>query len=185
MKSHILGVGLLLTAVAAAAQMPISVQRFDEIELRGGGTVTLRQGAAQSVTMTRGDADMTRFTVEDGKLIIQTCVRSCRDYNLAVDVVVPRIEGVAITGGGQIRAEQGFGASDALAAAVQGGGSIDVRAIPAASVTAAVQGGGHIRTRARDTLTAAVTGGGSITYWGDPRMTEAVQGGGSIQRGTN
>lgn len=173
----------LVAAMPAAAQTPVTVGAFDEIELVGGGHVVLRQGAEQRVTMIRGSTEMSRFTVEDGRLRIEACVQTCRDYRLELEIVVPRIDGVAVTGGGAIRAAPDFGRAGALAASVTGGGAIDVAAIEAETVAASVRGGGSIRTRAQESLTAAVNGGGMIRYWGDPAVTQAVRGGGSIQRG--
>lgn len=167
----------------AAAQTPVALERFDQIELRGGGTVTVRQGAEQQVTMLRGDPALTRFRVEDDRLTIDACVRSCRDYDLEIEIVVPEIDAVAIEGGGHIMTQGGFGDPRELAAAVSGGGTLDLRSINATSVTAAVQGGGAIRARARTNLVAAVQGGGSITYWGDPEVVSNVSGGGSVRSG--
>lgn len=180
----IVGAVLLLAALApAAAQTPVTVDRFDEIELRGGGSVTLRHGPAQRVTLVRGDPEMTRFQVERGRLTIDACVRSCRDYDLEIEIVVPGFEAVSVQGGGLVRAERGFGDPGALAAAVSGGGMVDVAAVDAGTVAASVQGGGVVRTRARDSLAASINGGGSISYWGDPNIVSSVNGGGSIRRG--
>ncbi|MGQ0588323.1 MAG: GIN domain-containing protein [Sphingosinicella sp.] len=167
----------------AGAQTPVALERFDQIELRGGGTVTVRQGAEQRVTMLRGDPALTRFRVEDDRLTIDACVRSCRDYDLEIEIVVPEIDAVAIEGGGHISTQGGFGDPRELVAAVSGGGMLDLRSINAVSVTAAVQGGGSIRARARTNLVAAVQGGGSITYWGDPAVVSNVSGGGSVRSG--
>lgn len=176
--------GAALAACApATAQTPVALEWFDEIELRGGGSVTIRQGAEQRVTMLRGDPSLTRFRVEGDRLTIDACIRSCRDYDLAIEIVVPEIDAVAIQGGGHIRTEGGFGDPRELTAAVQGGGMLDLRSINATSVTAAVQGGGSIRARARASLVAAVQGGGSITYWGDPQVVSNIDGGGSIRPG--
>ena len=176
--------GAALAACApATAQTPVALERFDEIELRGGGSVTIRQGAEQRVTMLRGDPSLTRFRVEDGRLTIDACIRSCRDYDLEIEIVVPEIDAVAIQGGGHIATQGGFGDPRELTAAVSGGGMLDLRSINATSVTAAVQGGGSIRARARANLVAAVQGGGSITYWGDPQVVSNISGGGSIRPG--
>ena len=165
----------------AAAQTPVPVAAFDSIELRGGGHVAVRPGPRQRVTLVRGDAETTRFTVDrDGTLRIDACVRPCRDYRLEVEIVTPDLNGVAVSGGGAVRAGEGFPDGGRLAVAVSGGGSIDVGAIRSGSVAASVRGGGAIRTHARDSLTASVSGGGSIRYLGDPRVTSSINGGGAV-----
>jgi hypothetical protein len=182
MKAIIVVLGLLLAAAPGAAQTPVSVSRFDSVELRGGGRLTVRHGPAQSVTLVRGDPEMTRFTVGgDGTLEIRACVRSCSGYRLEVEVVTPELEGIAIRGGGSVRAEGAFPDRSRLALAISGGGEIDATAIPAGNVAASVEGGGTILTRARNSLTAAVEGGGEVRYRGDPAVTAAIDGGGTVQ----
>jgi len=180
----IVGVALLLAAaVPAVAQTPVALDRFNQIALEGGGSVTLRHGAEQRVTLVRGDPEMTRFSVERGRLTIDACVRSCSDYELEVEIVLPSFDAVSVEGGGVVRAERGFADPGSLAAAVSGGGLVDVAAVDAGTVAASVQGGGVLRTRARESLSASINGGGSIAYWGDPRIVSSVNGGGSIRRG--
>ena len=98
----------VVAATSASAQTPVEFPRFERIELRGGGSVTLRQGGEQRVTMVRGDSRLTRFHVEDDRLIIDACTRSCRDYDLEIEVIVPSLRAAAIEGGGVIRADRGF-----------------------------------------------------------------------------
>lgn len=172
----------LFAATPAAAQGPVAVPSFDSIQLEGGGHVTVRHGPTQRVTLVRGTTEMTRFTVERGRLEIDACVRSCRDYDLEVEIVTPDIEGLAIQGGGAIRVEGAFPVRDALAVAVMGGGSIDARRIVASDVAAAISGGGMIRTHARDHLAASINGGGVIRYAGEPERSISINGGGNVHR---
>ena len=173
----------LLAAAPAAARTPVAVPAFDSISLEAGGRVTVRHGAQQSVTLVRGDLDMTRFTVDqDGKLEILACLRSCPGYRLEVEIVTPELAGVRVEGGGEIRAEGAFPTRDVLALGIRGGGEIDMLAIEADTVAAGVQGGGTILAHARDRLTAGVDGGGAIRYRGDPRVTSGINGGGVVAR---
>lgn len=172
---------VLLALAPAAAQTPVSVPTFDSLELRGGGRVTVRHGPQQHVTLVRGDPTITRFAVDgEGRLRIDACIRTCRDYDLRVEIVTPELEAVAIQGGGSIRADGRFPDRGALAIVVTGGGTIDMSAVAAAEVAAAVRGGGSITTRARDSLAASINGGGSVRYLGDPSVTSAINGGGSV-----
>jgi len=172
----------LLAAAPSAAQTPVSVGRFDSVELRGGGRVTIRHGDTQRVTLLRGDTEMSRISVDaDGTLEIRACVRSCSNYRLEVEIVTPQLEAIAISGGGSIRSEGGFAERRHLALAISGGGELDATAVPAANVAASVHGGGAILTRARTTLAASINGGGAIRYRGDPAVTASVNGGGTVR----
>jgi hypothetical protein len=178
-----LAAATLASAPAFAATI-VPVGHFRSIELRGGGHVALHHGAAQSVTLVSGSTDFTTFRIEDGnKLVIDACNDRCpHEYDLDIDIVSPDIRGVAISGGGTIEAQGAFPGQHALDAAVEGGGSIDIRAMSSAEANAAVNGGGRIRLAPQRMLTAAVNGGGSIVYWGNPAVTQAVSGGGSIKK---
>lgn len=176
----------LAAPLVATAATVVPVPPFDTIELKGGGHVTLVHGPAQQVQLLKGNTQRTRFHVEPDepdKLIIDACDSGCWGrYDLEVQIVTPEIHGVAVSGGGAIDANRGFPPASRLSAAVEGGGTIDVRAIAAAKATAAIEGGGDIRVNANNSLTAAINGGGRIRYSGNPRVTEAVNGGGSISK---
>jgi hypothetical protein len=180
-KIH-LAIAALIATTPAVAQGPVAVPRFDSIELQGGGHVTIRHGATQRVTLVRGSQEVTRFGVQRGRLEIDACIRSCRNYDLRVEIVTPDVDALAIRGGGVIRVEGAFPRQSDLAVAVTGGGTIDARSIAATDVAASVSGGGLIRANARDTLAASINGGGAVRYVGDPEKTVAINGGGAVQR---
>jgi hypothetical protein len=161
----------------------VPVKPFDSIELRGGGHVALRYGAAQRVTLLSGSTRYTQLHIEDGrKLIIDACNSQCPwHYELQIDIVTPHISGLAISGGGHIEAANGFPPQNKIATAVDGGGNLDIRAIDARDATAAVNGGGKIHLRTDGRLNAAVEGGGSIRYSGNANVTQTVEGGGSVR----
>jgi hypothetical protein len=163
----------------------VSVGPFRNIELRGGGHVVLRRGPEQHITLLRGSTRFTRVRVrENGQLVIDACNEDCpHQYDLEIEIVTPQIAGVAISGGGKIESDRGFGRQNSIAAAVEGGGHIDIRSIDAETADAAVNGGGRIDLRVERKLEAAVDGGGHVAYWGNPSVTSAVDGGGSVSRG--
>jgi len=124
------------------------------------------------------------YGVGDGRLRIDTCDERCPPaYRLRVEIQSPNAPDLAVSGGGSIMAQAGFRAQPHFAAAVNGGGHVDARALDAASVSAAVNGGGEVLVHARASLAGAVNGGGHIRYWGSPAVTSAVHGGGSISPG--
>jgi hypothetical protein len=174
-----------LLSASAWAQSVVPTPHFDSVELEGGGHVVIRYGDAQQVRLIQGSTEFTRFRVEDGgKLRIDACNRDCpHRYDLEVEITTPRIEALAVDGGGAIDSEGGFPSPHRLALAIEGGGKIDARAMNAERATAAIDGGGVIRVRAEAELTAAINGGGNIRYWGDSRVTQVIDGGGEVQRG--
>jgi hypothetical protein len=186
MKSALLlSAAALFAASSAFAGTVVSTGPFKSIELRGGGYVALHNGAAQTVTLTAGSTQFTKFHIEDGdRLVIDTCNDNCpSQYDLRIDIATPSIEGVAVDGGGEIAGGGDFQVSH-FNAAINGGGRIDMRAVHAANVEAAVNGGGQIKVFADHGLNAAVSGGGLIQYWGNPQVSSAISGGGDIRRGS-
>ncbi len=180
----------LLAAAPAVAAETVPLPRFEGLELRGGGSVVIRRGAVQRVTLVEGATAHTRLSVEPagrrgpGRLVVEACKVQCpRGYRLRIEIVTPDISAVAVHGGGEISVLPGFSPRGHVAAAVNGGGRIDVRALPARDVAAAINGGGRLMVQATGSLAASINGGGAILYWGDPEVTSAVRGGGAVTRG--
>lgn len=170
--------------IGAAETVPLPA--FVSLQLRGGGEVVIRHGASQRVTLVSGNSRVTRLRVEpqnDGRLRIDACDDRCPDdYRLRIEIVTPRLAGIAIAGGGSVRVEGGFPDQDDLGLAVRGGGDLDARALRSASVGASVSGGGSISTHPLRSLGASVAGGGRVRYWGNPRVGTSVRGGGALTR---
>ena len=180
-------VPLFVTFLAASAPAlaieTVPVPRFNAVQLRGGGEVLVRRGPAQRVTILEGSSQFTRMHVAGGgQLRIDVCNNRCpQHYRLKIQIESPDMPDVAISGGGSIRALGGFAPQRELAAAIDGGGAIDVRAVQASDVSAAVNGGGQISVNSRDRLNAAVSGGGEVRYAGNPSVSMAVHGGGLVR----
>jgi len=168
-----------------AAQTVIPVRPFRSVELQNGGHVTLRHGPAQRVTMLSGSLQDTEVRVEsDGRLVIDHHGRGhSRQQRLQIEIVTPQLTAVSVSNGGTITAAGAFPAQAAIDAAVEQGGRVDIRSIPADIINASVYSGGGIFIQPRQALKAAVASGGIITYWGDPRVTRSVRGGGVVTRG--
>lgn len=174
---------LLVGAVQASAAEVVSVPEFQSVELRGGGEVIYRHGPVQRVSLLNGSTQFTSFHVDrQRKLAIDACNNNCpRHYNLQIEIVSPEVVDSAVEGGGSITAAPGFGPQADIAAAVDGGGLIDFRAVRIADVAASVEGGGKITVGPASNIAAAVNGGGEIRYAGNPSVTTAINGGGSVR----
>jgi len=173
----------LAASVPAIAVENMPVPAFHNVELAGGGNVTLVPGPVQRVTILEGNSQFTRMRVDGtGRLRIDTCNDRCpQHYTLRVEIQSPSLPGVGITGGGTIRATNGFAEQSRVAAGVNGGGVIDLRAVRGGNVAVGVNGGGKVFVNARETLTAGVNGGGEVRYVGNPQVTSAIDGGGTVR----
>lgn len=182
---------LAATAVAvalpaiAAAQTVVPVDKFTGLELHGGGTVTIRQGPVQRVTVIEDTSGSSHVEVVDrgsgGKLILSSCRGVCWGRShFEVEVQTPVMSSVAIMGGGHIVAEGQFASQSAVSAVIHGGGSIDLKSLPAQTASAAIHGGGKIVVAAQDSLSASIFGGGQIRYLGKPAVATSIHGGGSV-----
>ena len=194
MKPTILiGIGAVVMIAGAAPQPAAAAEtvplpKFRQIELHGGGTVIVRHGPAQRVTVLNGSTRFTELKVtgrpRNERLVIDACNDRCpRQYRLEILVESPSAPDVGIWGGGSITVDQGFKAQDEISASVNGGGNIDLRAVPVSRASAAINGGGDIQLQASRTLSGVVNGGGLIRYWGNPSVSSAINGGGLIRRG--
>lgn len=169
----------------AAAEGVVPVEKFNAMELRGGGTITIRQGPVQRVTVIEDTSGKSQVEVVDrgegGKLILSSCRGLCWGRShFKVEIVTPVMSSVTINGGGQILAEGSFPSQDAVSAVIHGGGIIDLKAMPAQSASARIYGGGKIVVAAQNSLSAAINGGGSIRYLGQPAVSSSIHGGGSV-----
>jgi hypothetical protein len=178
-------VAALAISAPVLATEAVPVPQFRQVELRGGGNVTVVPGRAERVTILEGSSQFTHIYVDDeGKLVIDACNERCpRNYQLRVQIQSPEVTPLAVSGGGSISTAGGFAPQGHVAVAVHGGGRIDVRSLDAADVAAAVNGGGELLVRSRVSLAAAVNGGGHIRYWGNPSVSMAVRGGGNVTPG--
>ncbi|HEV2746864.1 MAG TPA: DUF2807 domain-containing protein [Allosphingosinicella sp.] len=182
-----LAAALLAGAAPATAQEMVPLPKFKSIELNGGGSVLLRHGPVQRVTIRSGSTQFTEMRVSgrDRRLVIDACNARCpRRYDLKIEIVTPEVEAVSVNGGGEIAAAGGFPRQASVAAAVHGGGEIDLRALPVREAAAAVDGGGRLLVRPDESLAAAVNGGGEILYWGDPEVASSIDGGGVVRKGS-
>lgn len=175
----------LSSPTPASATELVQLPAFESVQLRGGGSIVVRRGPAQRVTILNGSSAYTRMSVDNrGQLNIDACNNRCpREYNLQIEIQSPDAPDAAISGGGSISFAPGFGAQGDISIAINGGGQIDARAVPVANVSAAVNGGGRILSGHSQNLSAAVSGGGEVRYVGSPHVSSAVNGGGSVRRG--
>jgi hypothetical protein len=184
-----------------AATQTRDVAAFNRVELAGGNNVVIRLGERQSVVVKADDNLLNRVTtdVKSGALVIGNTPGSLTAKSpMSVEVNVPSLNAVALTGSGNIMVSGiktesltvtlsgsgnlfGSGTATSLNITVSGFGNARFTQLDANNVHAVVSGSGTIFVTATKSLDASVTGSGTIIYAGNPQdVTKIVTGSGTI-----
>lgn len=181
-----------------------NVPSFAAVDLAGGNNVTIHVGGTRSVVVSADDNLLDHVTtrVEDGALVIGTTPGSFTTKSpMNVDVTVPSLDALTLSGSGVVSAE-GIDA-DSLTIALPGSGvlrasgtarTVDVdhsgsgdaqlAGLVGENVHAVLSGSGRIVVTAKKSLEATVSGSGAIFYGGDPaQVTTNVTGSGAVLPG--
>jgi len=178
------------------------VAAFSSVALAGSSDVTIHAGAAQSVVAHADDNLLGQVTtqVRGGTLVIGTKGSFTTSSPMTVEIGVPSLQALALSGSGALTASNiqgprvsvrlsGSGAVHAsgtvthLDVSVGGSGDAQLGRLTARDVHAAASGSGQIVTHATDTLHASATGSGTIIYTGHPaHVTTSITGSGTITR---
>jgi hypothetical protein len=177
------------------------VAAFDRVELAGGNNVVIRVGEKQSVVVKADDNLLNRVTthVRSGALVIGNTPGSLAAKSpMSVEVNVPSLKALALTGSGNIlvsgiKTESltvtlsgsgnllGSGTATSLDITVSGYGNARFTQLVANKVHAVISGSGAIFVTATKNLDASVPGSGTIIYAGNPQdVTKSVTGSGAI-----
>lgn len=183
-----------------AATVVRDVPAFRSFELAGSNQVSIHVGRSRSVVL-RGDNDLlplVRTRVVAGTLVVSNTRSFTTNAPMSVDVTVPSLRGVRITGAGTVSVDglvarrlsvslkgSGLilvsGRATRLDASLRGTGDVELVGLVARDVHALVAGTGRIAVTATRSLEASVTGTGEIAYGGNPRqITRSVTGTGAI-----
>jgi hypothetical protein len=139
------------------------VSVFDQIHLKGSGKVILARGAYQSVRVKTDDNIMPHIQteVENGKLEISHERKNIRPTVLTIHITAANLEGVAISGSGDISANEEF-ISDRFYADIAGSGDISVT-VNAKHLESNISGSGSIYlTGSTNSYDATITGSGDV-----------------------
>lgn len=184
-----------------AATQTREVAAFNSVELAGGNNVVIRVGEKQSVVVKADDNLLNSVTthVKSRALVIGNTPGSLAAKTpMSVEVDVPSLNAVALTGAGNIlvsgiKTESlrvtlpgagnlfGSGTATSLDITVSGVGNARFTQLDASNVHAVMSGSGAIFVTATKSLDASVPGSGTITYAGNPQeVTKSVTGSGAI-----
>lgn len=146
-----------------------NVSTFTKISFRMPGTVRLRQGDVQKVEI-EGKPEILKEAeteVEGSRLVIgkegNWKFRNWTDDDrITVYITVKNLEGINVSGSGDVIAETRF-TTGALELSVSGSGSLKIEADASAEVKATVSGSGDITVRGKcESFDSNVSGSGSI-----------------------
>lgn len=140
-----------------------AVSVFDQIHLKGSGKVILTRGANQSVRVKTDDNIMPHIQteVENGRLVISHERKNIRPTVLTIHITAANLEGVAISGSGDITGNEEF-ISDRFYADIAGSGDISVT-VNAKHLESNISGSGSIcLSGSANTYDATITGSGDV-----------------------
>jgi hypothetical protein len=193
--------GLQGSGVAAVDSRDLPA--FHAIDLAGSNALTVHVGLAQSVVVNGDDnlLDRVATDVRAGKLKVWTRGSFTTDAPMSVNVTVPSLDAISLTGTGSVVVDGARGdklvvrvpgsgtlsvdgAVKQLDASLGGSGDMELGRLNARDVTAAVTGTGQLFVHASHSLDASVTGVGSIVYSGNPKsVVQHVAGIGTVVNG--
>lgn len=183
---------LVLPVVAIALSIPqatsaeelVRVPAFRSVQLQGGADLYIMPGPVQRVAILAGNAQSMNFhVVRDGRLEIEACNENCPpNHHVRIGIESPSVPDVVAEFGATISVRPGFGPQRQLSAAVDAGGTLDLRSVEVDHVSVAVNAGGDIHVSPRSTLSAAIKYGGEIYYTGHPQVSTAITDGGTVER---
>jgi hypothetical protein len=173
---------------------------FAAVDLAGANTVTIGVGGAQSVVV-QGDDDVIPLVtteVEDGTLVIAQSESFDTTAPLSVEIVVPSLDAVRLSGTGTVTVDghdlallelslpgsgtlRGSGDAQRLVVELGGAGDVALQNLAADDIVVELAGSGNVHVNASESLDAAISGTGSIFYAGDPAsVAQSITGTGVI-----
>jgi Putative auto-transporter adhesin, head GIN domain len=186
-----------------AATETRQVPPFASIDLAGTNNAVVRIGSRRSVVVSADDNLLDRVTtrVRSGRLVIDEIGSFTTSSPMSVEVVVPSLDSLSLSGTGTLLAFgitgkrmtvdlagtgllQVSGTAARLNVSLDGDGDAELGQLAARDVHAVMNGTGKITVTATRTLDASVAGTGSILYFGSPaRVKTNVTGTGAVVQG--
>jgi hypothetical protein len=174
---------------------------FRAISIRTCADARIRVGEPASVRVTADDnlIDHVVTRVEEGVLVIEIDRGSYSfKTDIVVDVALPELDAVRISGSGDAAIEGLAGGSlelevsgsgdvvahgtvDSLVAAISGSGDLLLYGLRARSAKVSISGSGDVQVDVAESLSASISGSGDVRYRGSPQVQRHVAGSGSVE----
>jgi hypothetical protein len=179
------------------------VAPFSTLDLAGSNNVIVHTGGKQSVVVHADDnlIDTVTTQVHGDRLVIGTAGSFTTKSPMHVDVTVPSLGALVLSGNGNLIADgidvrtlkvtlagngvvRASGTAARLDISLKGSGDVQLGQLVARDAHAVVDASGRIAVNATNSLDAAVRGSGLILYSGSPaHVTKTVTGSGAIVGG--
>lgn len=194
-----------VTGSGTAATQSRDVSQVRSVGLAVPGTLDIVQGEREALSITGDDnvLPLVETVVEQGALRIR--FREARSLSvtprvpLRFTLQVRTLEGIAIAGSGDVRAERlevpklrvsvsGSGNTllggkvQSLDVDVAGSGNVKASKLEASRATISIAGSGDARLWVREGLSASIAGSGNVDYYGDAKLTTSIVGSGRVRR---
>jgi hypothetical protein len=147
------------TIISEEREVPV----FNQISLKGSGKVILTKGENQNVQVNTDENIMPNIQTElkNGKLVISHERNNLRPTVLKFHITVANLEGVSISGSGDINGNDEFN-SDNFYADIAGSGDIAIK-VSANRLESNISGSGSIYlTGSTNSYDATITGSGDV-----------------------
>ena len=195
------------TLISEEREVPI----FDQIHLKGAGKVILTRAEGHRVRVKTDDNIMPHIQteVDNGKLVISHERKNLRPTVLTLHVTAANLDGVAISGSGDITANEEFnsnrfnadiagsgdigfhvfgsgsiylaGSTNSYDATITGSGDVDAFELQTKDSSVVITGSGNCRINVLDRLQAKITGSGDVLYKGHPQISKSITGSGKVK----
>jgi hypothetical protein len=183
-----------------AATQTRDVPAFTGVDLAGANNVVVHVGHTREVVVHADRNLLGRVTtrVRDGRLVIGSTGSFRARSPMRVDIVVPSLDSVTLSGSGVVTVDglratnfavdvpgsgivRVSGMADRLHATLGGSGDVELQDLIAHDATAVVAGSGRLQVHVSSSLDATVSGVGAIFYSGNPnKVAQSITGTGSI-----
>ena len=176
----------------------IDLSAFTGFDFQAAGDVTVTEGATQQV-MVRAQQnviDVLNRDVLNGfwRIGFTQCVRDTGDVR--VEITLPVLDGIELSGAGTIDAETQAGTVDTILSgagtvtvfgqattheiSLEGSGTVEAFDLVTNETTVVLTGQGNVAVRAEEQLNVDLLGVGTVSYKGDPQLNVRITGAGTV-----
>ena len=193
-QGKIIGSGVAKTEVRAVGD-------FEEIELRGQGSIELSFGPPQPLEVTADDnvLPLIKTELRGRRLVVQIDGSIRTEVGVVLRATIRDIKVVSCEGAASVSldglqnedllievdgvgAVVAFGTTDNLTVSTTGAGLIQAGALQARNVDITIAGTGSVVTHATEKLKVDIRGAGVVRYSGDPELQKSVHGLGVVTK---
>lgn len=177
---------VFFSSTVSAKEEVRNVSAFSKVSLRISAKVYLTQGEKQSVRVIAESETLEELITEvkDRSLVIRypnnTFFRNWNPGKVEIYITVPEVEGLSVSGSGDIFSESIK--SRIIDFAVSGSGNIEIENLTAEKVDTGISGSGNIRLKSggvANELRARISGSGNVDAGGFEALNVDVQTSGS------